>query len=53
MVQMDFATNMFLVIERWVVCNVSSVFQAVKVLLASYFVFNILYPNLLQILADI
>ena len=44
---MDFAINMFLVVEREVVCNVSSVFQAVKVLLASYFVFNISYPNLL------
>ena len=44
---MDFALNMFLVIERKVVCNVRSVFQAVKVLLATYFVFNISYPNLL------
>ena len=43
-VQMDFAINIFLVVEREVVCNVSSVFQAVKVLLASYFVS---YPNLL------
>ena len=46
-VQMDFAINMFLVIEREVVCDVSSVFRAVKVLLASYLVFNISYPNLL------
>ena len=39
--------HVFSVVEREVVCNVSSVFQAVKVLLASYFVFNRSYPNLL------
>lgn len=47
MVQTDCALNMFLVIERKVVCKVRSVFQAVKVLLASHFVFNISYPYLL------
>ena len=46
---MDFAINMFLVVKRKVVYNVSSVFHIVKVLLyiSSYFVFNISYPNLL------
>ena len=46
-VQTDCALDMFLVIERKVVCKVRSVFQAVKVLLASYFVFNISYPYLI------
>ena len=44
---MDYTINMFLVVEREIVCSVKSVFQAVKVLLASYYVFNIAYPNLL------
>ena len=46
-IQMDYTFNMFLVVEREIVYNVESVFQAVKVLLVSYYVFNIAYPNLL------
>ena len=46
-VQMDFSINMFLVIEREVVCQTKSVFNSIQVLLASYFVFNIVYPKLL------
>ena len=46
-IEMDYTINMFLVVEREIVCSVKSVFQAVKVLLASYYVFNIAYPNLL------
>ena len=46
-IQMDYTINMFLVVEREIVYNVESVFQAVKVLLVSYYVFNIAYPNLL------
>ena len=46
-INMDFSMNMFLVVEREIVCNIKSVFQAVQLLLAAYYVFNIRYPNLL------
>ena len=46
-VSMDFSVNMFLVIEREIVCSVKSVFQAVQLLLSAYYVFNISYPKLL------
>ena len=36
-IEMDYTINMFLVVEREIVCSVKSVFQAVKVLLASYY----------------
>ena len=37
LMQMDYTINMFLVVEREIVCSVKSVFQAVKVVLASYY----------------
>ena len=46
-VQMDYSINMSLVIEREIVCETKSVLNSIQVLLASYFVFNIVYPKLL------
>ena len=47
-VQMDYSINMFLVIEWEIVCETKSVLNSIQVLLASYFVFNIVYPKLLR-----
>ena len=38
-VTMDFSVNMFLAVEREIVCSVDSVFQAVQLLLSAYYVF--------------
>ena len=46
-VSMDFSRDMFLVIEREIICKIKTVFQAVQMLLSSFYVFNICYPNLL------
>ena len=46
-VSMDFSVDMFLVVEREIVCSIKSVFQAVQLLLSAYYVFNISYPKLL------
>ena len=46
-VQMDGAMDLFIVVEREVVCKVKSVLLAVKMLMASYYVFNISYPKCL------
>ena len=46
-INMDFSMNMFLVVEREIVCSIKSVFQAVQLLLSAYYVFNISYPKLL------
>ena len=44
-IQMDYTFNMFLVVEREIVYNVESVFQAVQVLLVSYYVFIYSLPK--------
>ena len=44
---MDHSINMFLVIEREIVCETKSVFNSLQVFLASYFAFTI-YPKLLR-----
>ena len=38
-VTIDFSVNMFLAVEREILCSVDSVFQAVQLLLSAYYVF--------------
>ena len=46
-VTMDAAINIFIVAEKVVLCKAASISVAIKLLLASFYVFNIEYPKLL------
>lgn len=46
-VTMDAAMNIFIVAEQVVICKAASISVATKLLLASFYVFNIEYPKLL------
>ena len=46
-VVMDSSITMFLVIERDIICDVKCVYEAIKTLLAVYYILNVAYPKLL------